>query len=83
MVFKNLSPLYIVSSDGQDIQELFAWIQDTLEKKGVGPLLDVLKTLYDILKAQISSYALLNAFEELLSKLNALLKELLGMFPTR
>ena len=81
MFSKNTSPLYIVSQDGQEIQELFSWIRDNLEKKGIGPLLDILKTLFDILKAQIQSYALLDVFEDLLNKLVTLLKELLELFP--
>ena len=69
MVFKKTSPFYIVSNNGQDIQELFEWIQNTLEKQGITPLLDVLKTLFDIAKAQISSYTLLTFFEDLLKQL--------------
>ena len=81
MFFKNATPLYIVSRNGKEIQELFAWIQDNLEKQGIGPLLDILKTLFDILKAQICSYALLMIFEDLLAKLATLLKDLMGIFP--
>ena len=83
MPLKNLFPAYIVSNDGKDIQEFFTWIQDTLEKQGIGSLLEIIKTLFDILKAQIKSYALLDAFEDILNKLTALLKELAELFPHR
>ena len=81
MFSKSTSPLYIVSKDGQEIQELFSWIRDHWEKQGMEPILTILKTLLDVLKAQIQSYALLDVFEDLLNKFVALLKELVGMFP--
>ena len=76
MVLKNT---YVVSNEGKDIQELFDWIRDTLEKRGVVPLFDILKTLFDVLKAQVYSYALLEIFEEWLAKITDLLREWLGL----
>ena len=80
MVLKNT---YVVSNNGQDIQELFAWIQDTLEKRGVAPLFEILTTLFDILKAQVCSYALLEVFEEWITKLVDILKEWVGLVSGR
>ena len=83
MPLKNPFPAYVVSRDGRDIQELWPWIQEILEQQGVGSLLEILKTLLDVLKAQIRSYALLRAFEEMLEKVAALLDKLIAALPER
>ena len=80
MVLKNT---YIVSKDGKDIQELFSWIQDTLEKRGVAPLFEIIVTLFDVLKAQVCSFALLETFEEWLSKLIDVLNDWVVLVSSR
>ena len=70
-------PFFIVINNGQDVQELSEWVKGVMEKWGIDPVLEVLKSFFDMLVAGVNSYVFLEVLHDFITQLVLVLKKLL------
>ena len=63
---KNPNPLYAVTNNGQDVEEVFGVLDLCVKKLGLDPLLELLDFIVKTLGGLVSNYAMFIAVKEIL-----------------
>ncbi|EQC48471.1 hypothetical protein M899_1957 [Bacteriovorax sp. BSW11_IV] len=75
------NPLYVVTNNGKDVEEVGNIFEAIVKKLGLEPVIALFQTLIDELLKNINSYAMLLAVQEFIDKLLESMKEVVSKAP--
>ena len=61
---KNKNPLYVVTNNGQDVEQAKGMFDLWIKKLGLDPIIEMLEFLFKSLLNMVSSYAMLTAVKD-------------------
>lgn len=64
---KRKNPLFVVTNSGKDVEAAENFIEVLVKKLGLDPVIEMIEGLFEVLIANINSYATLEAFNNILS----------------
>lgn len=74
---KKKNPLFVVTNNGQDVEEASGLFDAFIKKFGLAPVLEFLENIFQMILAQVSSYPMLVAFQKFLDEFIIRLEQLI------
>lgn len=70
------NPLYVVTNNGKDVEQVANFFEVIVKKLGLGPVIDIFNELLKSLFEQVNSYAMLLVIQEFIDNLVAKITKL-------